>query len=116
MQCRKRMNATERINDDASTSAAGADEITQEDDEISSILIPDCVEIGCLRWSPSGADFKLCDTCKKSLDSDKVPTLSRWSRFVHPPKHYGLPTLDPISARLVSPRLSFMQKRRSRRH
>ncbi|GFR09418.1 uncharacterized protein TNCT_126761 [Trichonephila clavata] len=46
----KRMNASERINDDASTSAAGAFEIMQiMDDEIASILTPDCVGIDCVR-------------------------------------------------------------------
>ncbi|GFT89432.1 uncharacterized protein TNCV_4387131 [Trichonephila clavipes] len=52
-QCRenKRMNAAERINDGANTSAAGAFEITQMDDEIASILTPDCVGIDCVRAS-----------------------------------------------------------------
>ncbi|GFY11481.1 hypothetical protein TNCV_3183191 [Trichonephila clavipes] len=47
MQCRerKRMNATEWINDGASTSTAGAVEIMPVDDEIASILTPDCVGI-----------------------------------------------------------------------
>jgi hypothetical protein len=43
-------------------------------------------------------DFKLCGTCRKSLDSDKVPTLSRSNGFVYPPKQHGLPALDPIIA------------------
>ncbi|GFY26279.1 uncharacterized protein TNCV_24771 [Trichonephila clavipes] len=53
MQCRERksMNATERINNGASTSAAGAVEIMKVDDEIASILTPDCVGIDCVRWS-----------------------------------------------------------------
>ncbi|KAJ9575861.1 hypothetical protein L9F63_007269 [Diploptera punctata] len=59
-------------------------------------------------------DFKLCGTCRKSLDSDKMPTLSRANGFVYPPKQHGLPTLDQISARLVSPRLPFMQIHRLR--
>ncbi|GFQ87911.1 uncharacterized protein TNCT_497461 [Trichonephila clavata] len=60
------------------------------------------------------ADFKLCYTCKNSLDSDKVPTLSRSNRFVYPPKQQGLPAFDPITARLVSPGLPFMQIHRLR--
>ncbi|GFR25498.1 uncharacterized protein TNCT_226981 [Trichonephila clavata] len=44
---RKRMNADERINDGASTPAAGTVEIMQVDDEITSILTPDCVGIDC---------------------------------------------------------------------
>ncbi|GFW65618.1 uncharacterized protein TNCV_3550411 [Trichonephila clavipes] len=49
MQCpeRERMNETERINGDASTSAAEAVEIMQMDHEISFILTPDCVGIDC---------------------------------------------------------------------
>ncbi|GFV96478.1 uncharacterized protein TNCV_1999301 [Trichonephila clavipes] len=45
------MNASEWINDDASTSAAGEVEIMQVDDEIASIITPDCVVIDCVRWS-----------------------------------------------------------------
>ncbi|GFT07681.1 hypothetical protein TNCV_4046031 [Trichonephila clavipes] len=41
------MNATECINDRASTSAAGAVEIVKVDDEIASILTQDCVAIDC---------------------------------------------------------------------
>lgn len=166
---RKRMKASERINDGASTSAAGAPEPMQVDDVIASISTPDCIDIDCVRspimkthWAAASArftttfvnnpfghkcdvcdrlwflrslkppkekhlpllsntfpeeavaDFKLCGTCRKSLDSDKVPTLSRSNGFVYPPKQHGLPALDPISARLVSPRLPFMQIRRLR--
>ncbi|GFX11161.1 hypothetical protein TNCV_4424201 [Trichonephila clavipes] len=50
-QERKRMNAIEWINDGASTSAAGAVEITQVDEEIASILTPDCVGIDYVRKS-----------------------------------------------------------------
>ncbi|GFY01161.1 uncharacterized protein TNCV_5076281 [Trichonephila clavipes] len=147
MQCqeRKRMNATECITDRASTSATGAVEIMQVDDEIPSILTPDCVGIDFVRWSfikthwaaasarfptsfvnnPFGhmcdvcdrlwilrslkptkekllpllsnifpeelTDFKLCATCKNSLDSDEVPTLSRSNGFVYP---LGLDDVD----------------------
>ncbi|GFV89253.1 uncharacterized protein TNCV_285861 [Trichonephila clavipes] len=45
------MNATEQINDGASTSAVVAVEIIQMDDEIASTLTPDCVGIDCVRWS-----------------------------------------------------------------
>ncbi|GFX64785.1 uncharacterized protein TNCV_4682601 [Trichonephila clavipes] len=44
------MNASKRINDGASTFAAGTNEIKQVDDEIASILILlDCVGIDCVR-------------------------------------------------------------------
>ncbi|GFT10415.1 uncharacterized protein TNCV_3190961 [Trichonephila clavipes] len=45
------MNATEWINNGVSASAARAVEIMQEDDEIASILTPDCVGTDCVRWS-----------------------------------------------------------------
>ncbi|GFT01427.1 uncharacterized protein TNCV_3215291 [Trichonephila clavipes] len=48
---RKRMNATKRINDEASTSAAGTVEIMQVDDEIAFILTQDCVGIDCVQSS-----------------------------------------------------------------
>ncbi|GFU62250.1 ATP-dependent DNA helicase [Trichonephila clavipes] len=48
------------------------------------------------------ADFKLRSTCKNSLVSGKVPPLSCSNGFTYPPKQHELPTLDPISARLVS--------------
>ncbi|GFX72254.1 uncharacterized protein TNCV_4551761 [Trichonephila clavipes] len=65
MQCRqrKRMNVTERINDDASTSAAGAVEIMQVDDEIVSILTLDCVSIDCVRWSFMKTHWAAASTC-----------------------------------------------------
>lgn len=83
-QCRerKRMNAAERINDGASTSAAGAVEIMQVDDEIASISTPDCVGIDCVRssfmkthWAAASARFTTtfvnnpfghkCDVCDR---------------------------------------------------
>ncbi|GFX39884.1 uncharacterized protein TNCV_2646471 [Trichonephila clavipes] len=60
------------------------------------------------------SDIKLFATCKNSLNSDKVPTLSRWNGIIYPPKQHGLPAFYPISARLVLSRLSFMQMRRLR--
>ncbi|GFT95262.1 uncharacterized protein TNCV_3325801 [Trichonephila clavipes] len=48
---RKRMNVTERINNGASTSVAGAVEIMHMDNKIASILTPDCEGIDYVRWS-----------------------------------------------------------------
>ncbi|GFT58709.1 hypothetical protein TNCV_1360731 [Trichonephila clavipes] len=45
------MNAAELFNDGASTSAAGAVEVMQMDDEIASILTLGCVGINCVLWS-----------------------------------------------------------------
>jgi hypothetical protein len=60
------------------------------------------------------ADFKLCSACRKLLDSSKIPNLSRSHGFKYLPKPSGLPPLDPIIARLISPRLPFLQIRRRR--
>ncbi|GFS96257.1 hypothetical protein TNCV_16351 [Trichonephila clavipes] len=49
------MNAAERFNDDAGTAAAGAVEIMQVDDEIASILTPNCVRSSFMKthWAAS---------------------------------------------------------------
>ncbi|GFU35938.1 uncharacterized protein TNCV_4030361 [Trichonephila clavipes] len=59
-----------------------------------------------------GLPCSVCDrlcTCSKSIDANKIPTLSRSNAFRYPPKPSGLPLLDPISIRLISPQLPFMQ-------
>jgi hypothetical protein len=48
--------------------------------------------------------FVLCNSCQKNMHN-KVPPLSRSNGFKYPPKPEGLPTLDPISERLISPRM-----------
>ncbi|GFT72232.1 uncharacterized protein TNCV_1801161 [Trichonephila clavipes] len=45
------MNANEQINGGASTSAAGSVEIAEVVNEITSLLVPDCVGIDCVRSS-----------------------------------------------------------------
>ncbi|GFY21521.1 uncharacterized protein TNCV_1166691 [Trichonephila clavipes] len=67
--------------------------------------------------NPFGLSCSVCDrlcTCSKSIDANKIPTLSRSNGFRYPPKPSGLPLLGPISIRLISPRLPFMQIRRLR--
>lgn len=49
--------------------------------------------------------------CRKSQESEHRAQRG----FVHPPQQHGLLGLDPISARLVSPYLLFMQIRRLHR-
>lgn len=57
---------------------------------------------------------KSCNTCRQSLNKRKLPTLAKVNGFSYPDIPPGLPPLDPISERLVSPRLPFMQVRRLR--
>uniref|UniRef100_T1HK33 Uncharacterized protein n=1 Tax=Rhodnius prolixus TaxID=13249 RepID=T1HK33_RHOPR len=79
---RKRMITAERINDGVSTSAAGAVEIMQVDDEIASTSTTDCIGIDCVRssimkthWEVASARFTTtfvnnpfghkCDVCDR---------------------------------------------------
>ncbi|XP_058839321.1 uncharacterized protein LOC131694833 [Topomyia yanbarensis] len=62
----------------------------------------------------SVAGFKLCQTCRSSLQRGTVPNLSTSNGFKYPSCPPDLPPLDPISERLISPRLPFMQIRRLR--
>uniref|UniRef100_T1I3Z2 Uncharacterized protein n=1 Tax=Rhodnius prolixus TaxID=13249 RepID=T1I3Z2_RHOPR len=88
------MNAAERINDGVSTSAAGAVEIMQVDDEIASTSTTDCISIDCVRssimkthWAAASACFTTtfvnnpfghkCDVCdrlwfRRSLELTKA--------------------------------------------
>ncbi|XP_021192740.3 uncharacterized protein LOC135116561 [Helicoverpa armigera] len=56
----------------------------------------------------------ICNTCRLSLNKHKLPTLAKVNGFSYPEIPPGLPPLDPISERLISPRLPFMQVRRLR--
>jgi hypothetical protein len=52
--------------------------------------------------------FKLCSACRQALNAKKVPSLSRSNscKCLEHPTH--VPPLDPITERLISPRLPFM--------
>jgi hypothetical protein len=63
---------------------------------------------------PNLAEFSVCNTCRRSLNSKKIPLLAKTHGFRYPPKPLGLLNLNPISERLISPRLPFMQIRRLR--
>jgi hypothetical protein len=63
---------------------------------------------------PNLAEFSVCNTSRRSLNAKKIPLLAKTHGFQYPPKPRGLPNLDPISERLISPRLPFMQIRRLR--
>ena len=65
-------------------------------------------------FDPNLAEFNVCNTCRRLLKSKKIPPLAKSNGFRYPPKPRGLPALDPISERLISPRLPFMQIRRLR--
>ncbi|XP_047035800.1 uncharacterized protein LOC124641680 isoform X2 [Helicoverpa zea] len=56
----------------------------------------------------------VCANCKRSLNTGKLPSLAKMNGFTYPEVPPGLPPLDPISERLISPRLPFMQIRRLR--
>jgi hypothetical protein len=60
------------------------------------------------------AQFKARVTCIVTLHSDQVPSLSSSNGFTYPLHPTYWPPLDCISARLVAPRLPFMQIRRLR--
>jgi hypothetical protein len=57
---------------------------------------------------PNLAEFSVCNTFRHSLNS-KNPLLAKTHGFRYPLKPRGLPNLDPVSERLISPRLPFMQ-------
>jgi hypothetical protein len=63
---------------------------------------------------PNLAEFSVCNTCCHSLNSKKIPLHAKTHGFRYSPKPRGLPNLDPVSERLISPRLPFMQIRRLR--
>ncbi|XP_063235891.1 uncharacterized protein LOC134538481 isoform X8 [Bacillus rossius redtenbacheri] len=56
----------------------------------------------------------VCNTCKRSLNKKSMPPLAKVNGFSYPDQPPGLPPLDPISERLITPRLPFMQVRRLR--
>lgn len=58
--------------------------------------------------------FSVCQTCRSNLKQGKVPTMSKSNGFIFPKKPSGLPTLDVVTERLISPRIPFMQIRRLR--
>lgn len=58
------------------------------------------------------ASFKVCPSCRSSLSSNKVPSLSRSNDFIQPPMPAHLPQLNLVEERLVPPRTPFLQVRR----
>lgn len=59
--------------------------------------------------------FSACQTCRNSMKRGSVPTLSKSNGFTYPNYPSNLPPLDPLTTRLISPRINFMQLRRLRR-
>lgn len=77
-------------------------------------------EINVLKEDFEGHDyqvenFKICSTCRQSLSHNRIPHLSQTNGYKYPDHPSALPPLDPITERLISPRLPFMQIRRLRR-
>jgi hypothetical protein len=58
--------------------------------------------------------FRLCRNCFRQCRAMKVPLLSRSNGYVYPAKPSNLPKLDPLTERLISPRIPYMQIRRLR--
>ncbi|CAH0404007.1 unnamed protein product [Chilo suppressalis] len=56
----------------------------------------------------------VCNNCKRTLNNKSMPHLAKVNGFSYPDRPPGLPPLDPISERLISPCLPFMQVRRLR--
>jgi hypothetical protein len=54
------------------------------------------------------AQFKVCVTCRGTLDRDEVPSLASSNGFTYPPYPTHLPPLLGISERPVAPRLPFI--------
>lgn len=58
---------------------------------------------------------KELETCRKYIDSGKLPTLTKPNGFAYPEDSLAhLPPLEPISKRIMSPCLPFMQMKRLR--
>ncbi|GFX47965.1 uncharacterized protein TNCV_4716021 [Trichonephila clavipes] len=58
--------------------------------------------------------IKACYNCLQSLSQKSIPNLSKYDGFVYLEVSAHLSTLDLVSERLISPRIPFMQIRRSR--
>lgn len=56
--------------------------------------------------------FSLCSNCRIWLSKDKMPSMAKWNGFCYPKIPNHLPLLDPITERLISPRIPFMVMRR----
>ncbi|XP_075553763.1 uncharacterized protein LOC142586404 [Dermacentor variabilis] len=54
----------------------------------------------------------VCNTCKGSLRKQKIPFYRTSNGYKYPPMPKGLPRLNPVAERLVSPRIPFVQIRR----
>lgn len=59
--------------------------------------------------------FRLCRTCRDTLDRSRLPANSITNGFKYPDVPEELPPLNAVSARLISPRIPFMHIRRLRR-
>jgi hypothetical protein len=61
------------------------------------------------------AQFKLCNNCYKVCKTSNIPPMGRSNGYAYPPKPTHFPKLDPLTERLVSSRIPYMQMRRLRR-
>ncbi|CAN7979664.1 unnamed protein product, partial [Ixodes pacificus] len=55
---------------------------------------------------------RVCTTCKNFLVKQKIPLFSVTNGYRYPPMPPGLPVLNDVAERLLSPRIPFVQIRR----
>lgn len=59
-------------------------------------------------------NVRVCSTCKQAISKGKIPTMSTYNGVKFIDKPSNLPKFKPISERLISPRIPFLQIRRLR--
>jgi hypothetical protein len=57
----------------------------------------------------STVQFKLCNNCYKVCKTNSIPLMIRNNGYVYLPKPTYLPKLDPLTVRLISPRIPYIQ-------
>lgn len=82
--------------------------------DLKPITSADIVLLLATNYFESVDGFTACLTCRSSLKRGLIPTLSQTNGFTYPDYPSNLPPLDPLTTRLVSPRINFMQLRRLR--
>lgn len=82
--------------------------------DLKSITNAEANVLAATNWFETVEGFSACITCRHSLKRGLIPTLSQTNGFTYPNFPSNLPPLDPLTTRLVSPRINFMQLGRLR--